>query len=165
MYAVRLEMEEQADLSSEPPPEPTVTIDCEESIDVAWLETKVNEALMCMNKESSCISIAVVSDDKMATLHSEHAGIDETTDVLTFDHGSDQDKVDADIAVCIDVASRAADEREHSLESELLLYIVHGILHCAGFDDRSDEEHTQMHREEDRILQAIGVGTIWSNGS
>lgn len=158
-------MEEQAELSSEPPPEPNVTIECDESIDVAWLETKVNEALVCLGKDSSCISIAVVNDETMSLLHSEHSGIEGTTDVLTFDHGSDEDIVDADIAVCIDVATRVANEREHPVESELLLYIVHGILHCIGFDDHSEGEHSRMHQEEDRVLQAIGVGAIWSNGS
>lgn len=158
-------MEEQVELSSEPPPEPNVTIECDESIDVAWLETKVNEALVCLSKEPSCISVAVVNDKTMSALHAKHSKIEGTTDVLTFDHGSDGDKVDADIAVCIDVATRAATERGHSVESELLLYIVHGILHCIGFDDHSDDEHSRMHQEEDRVLQAIGVGAIWSISS
>ena len=45
--------------------------------------------------------------------------------------------------------------------AQLLLYILHGLLHCAGFDDHDPAEHDRMHTEEDRILTAIGVGPVF----
>ena len=101
----------------------------------------------------------------MTRLHSQHSGIDGTTDVLTFDHGSDEQSIKADIAICVDVAHREATHRGHDLKNELLLYIVHGILHCCGFDDHDELSHQKMHQEEDRILNAIGIGVVWGSGS
>ena len=36
-----------------------------------------------------------------------------------------------------------------------------GILHCAGYEDKSDEGFRAIHAEEDRILAAIGVGPVF----
>jgi probable rRNA maturation factor len=60
---------------------------------------------------------------------------------------------------------RESKNRNHSVQNELLLYIVHGILHCTGFDDHNEEDHKLMHQEEDRILKAIGVGVVWSHST
>ena len=72
----------------------------------------------------------------------------------------------ADIAVCVDEADRGAALRDHTIQREALLYALHGVLHCAGFDDRNEENSRAMHAEEDRILEAIGVGaTFGRDGS
>ena len=101
----------------------------------------------------------------MAALHAQHAGVDGTTDVLTFDRGSDATSIDADIAVCVDEATRAAKGRGHGVLEELLLYVIHGALHCVGFDDCSEEASAAMHAEEDRILLEIGVGELYGGGA
>ncbi len=59
---------------------------------------------------------------------------------------------------------RQARQRGHSVERELLLYAVHGLLHCAGFDDHGTAAFDRMHAEEDRILRAIGIGPIFIAG-
>lgn len=101
----------------------------------------------------------VVDDETMSTLHSRHAGETGTTDVLTFDLREDVEQpLDADIVVCIDEAGRQAATRGHAVERELLLYILHGALHCLGHDDHDDAAYLAMHREEDAVLTAIGVG-------
>ena len=101
----------------------------------------------------------------MTSLHKAHSNIDATTDVLTFDRGSSEDSIEADIAICSDEAKSTCNQRGHSLNEELLLYIVHGMLHCVGYDDHDEESHQKMHAEEDRILVAIGVGPVWSRNS
>ena len=158
-------MEEQSEQPGEVPPEPNITIQCGDTIDVDWIRTKVQMATSFLGREQSRVSVRVVDDATMAEMHRERSGVDGTTDVLTFDHGSDDKAIDVDIAVSIDVAKRTSVTRGHSIESELLLYIVHGMLHCMDFDDHDEESHQKIHAEEDRVLQAIGVGAIWSSGS
>ena len=131
----------------------------------SWIESKVLAAIVVLELAHCELAIRVVDDAAMSTLHLDHSGIEGTTDVLTFPRETDNDKVEADIAVCIDVAQRKIEACDHSVESELLLYIVHGILHCLGFDDHDEAAYNVMHSQEDRVLQAIGVGAIWSNGS
>jgi probable rRNA maturation factor len=157
-------MEEFKEQPDQPPPT-NITVQGDATTQHQWLKEHASEALRVLHKEKYDISVLVVDDVEMARLHSQHSGIDETTDVLTFDHGSDEQSIKADIAICVDVANREATHRGHNLENELLLYILHGILHCCGFDDHDELSHQKMHKEEDRILNAIGVGVVWSNGS
>ena len=151
-------MEESLEQADQPPP--SVTIQGDADVHYAWLKQHAIAALTYLCKAESEISVLVVDDSAMSELHIKHSGVEGTTDVLTFDHGSDEGAVCADIAICVDVASREAKNRNHSLDEELLLYLVHGILHCCGFDDCDDESRAAIHTEEDRVLEAIGVGTL-----
>ncbi|MDP7008184.1 MAG: rRNA maturation RNase YbeY [Phycisphaerales bacterium] len=156
-------MEEQTDQSNEPPPEPRVTIVGTCDFDVTWIEERVNLALLFLGNDCAEVCVRIVDDSEMSHLHNQHSGVDGTTDVLTFDRSTNSN-LELDIAVCVDVARRAIETNQHTLEAELLLYVVHGILHCIGFDDHTKENHERMHQEEDRVLEAIGVGAIWSQG-
>lgn len=111
------------------------------------------------------INVRIVGDDEMTLLHDTHSGILRTTDVLTFDQSSesgDAKAIQADIAVCADEAARRAAEFGHTMKRELLLYMIHGVLHCVGYDDRTTAGFKRMHAEEDRILAAIGVGATFA---
>ncbi|USO00146.1 MAG: rRNA maturation RNase YbeY [Phycisphaeraceae bacterium] len=103
----------------------------------------------------------VVSDAEMADAHERYSGVAGTTDVLTFDL-SEAGALDTDLLVCVDEARRQADRRGHPVEHELTLYIIHGVLHCLGYDDKSDADSARMHAEEDRILTAIGLGPVYA---
>lgn len=105
----------------------------------------------------------------MATLHQHHLGIVGPTDVLTFDLGSDrtQHLVDAEIIICAEVARRQAARRggtSRQFHAELALYLVHGILHLAGFDDHNSHAATRMHAREDALLRAMGLGSVYTDG-
>jgi probable rRNA maturation factor len=163
MYAVHKEMEDSLEQSDQPPP--SVTIQGRATEHHIYLADQANSVLKFLHIEQSEVSVLIVDDEAMSAIHLKHSGIEETTDVLTFDNGSDEHAVRADIAICADVAFREAKKRNNSIQNELLLYILHGMLHCSGFDDHDDESHRNMHAEEDRVLEAIGVGAVWSNGS
>lgn len=139
------------------------------------------------------LSIAVVGARAMATLHQRHSGIAGATDVLTFDLGVNrrERRLDGEIVVCADVAaavvaeqgSRGAGEQvksaagraaRHSptargayidaVNRELALYVAHGILHLAGYDDHSPRDFRRMHAREDALLTQIGLGAAFSAG-
>lgn len=126
--------------------------------EVPWLALRVRAALGEIERAFARVSVRLVGDARMTDLHRRHLGLDSTTDVLTFGH-DDADEVD--IAVCVDEARRQASGRGHALGQEVLLYAVHGLLHCSGFDDRTAADAAAMHAEEDRILGAIGVGAVY----
>lgn len=98
----------------------------------------------------------------MARLHDRYKGEARTTDVLTFPLSEPDEPIEADIVICLDEAARRAADFGHPIERELLLYALHGLLHCAGFDDHDDIGAAAMHSEEDRILQFIGVGATFT---
>ena len=156
-------MEESLEQSDQPPPSINIQGDGAEHHE--WLEEHVNLALSFLQMNQSEVTVLIVDDKTMSDLHTKHSGVEGTTDVLTFDHGGGANTIRADIAVCIEVATRESESRGHSVQQELLLYIVHGLLHCVGFDDHDDDSHKKIHAEEDKVLNAIGVGPVWSNNS
>ncbi len=127
---------------------------------VAWLGEKGAAAVSVLGAGGE-VRVRVVGDGEMAAAHERFKGEAGTTDVLTFDLAEGPGPLDADILVCIDEAARQAGARGHSVERELLLYVIHGVLHCLGHDDHEDAAAARMHAEEDRVLEAIGVGAVY----
>ena len=109
-------------------------------------------------------AVRFVDDAAMCALHARHMGLDSTTDVLTFAANGAGAPVDVDIAVCVDEAARRGQGTAHGTRGELLLYVLHGLLHAAGHDDLDDASYARMHAEEDRILEAAGFGRIFEGG-
>ncbi|MFI4915431.1 MAG: rRNA maturation RNase YbeY [Phycisphaerales bacterium JB060] len=112
------------------------------------------------------LRVRLVGDVEMAAAHERHLGNPTTTDVMTFDLADGAaargEPVDADLLVCVDEAARVADEHGHQIERELLLYIVHGLLHCLGYDDHDEAAYAQMHALEDELLTSVGVGATFT---
>lgn len=134
--------------------------------DFAWIGDRTLEALAEMNKSHRAageVRAKVVGDDEMASAHETHTGVSGTTDVLTFDL-SEAGILDVDLMICADEAARQATDRGHAMRDELLLYTVHGILHCLGYDDHDEDAYQKMHALEDEILEAIGVGARFRIG-
>lgn len=108
------------------------------------------------------VRVRIVGDAEMASAHERLMGVGGTTDVITSDLGGGAEALDADLLICLDEAGRQAAVRGHSAREELLLYIVHGLLHCLGYDDHDEREAERMHRMEDETLSAIGVGAVFA---
>ena len=93
------------------------------------------------------LSVAFVGERRMRRLIKEYLGHDYMTDVITFGYG--------EIIICPAVAARNAKRYGNTLEREIILCVVHGILHLCGYDDRSAEDVKRMRRKETEILGKI----------
>jgi probable rRNA maturation factor len=91
------------------------------------------------------LSVVLVSDARMAALHRDYLGSFESTDVITFAHG--------EIFVSVEAAEKQASEFNSTFLEEIELYLVHGLLHLAGYDDRKPQQGRQMERAQDRLLK------------
>jgi len=109
------------------------------------------------------IALQFVSDEQMAEMNEGFLGHHGPTDVLTFDSRDEKsnDNVEGDIALCVDVARREAENHGHKLEAELALYAVHGVLHLLNYSDSDEHAAAEMHGMEDRILESLGVGAVY----
>jgi probable rRNA maturation factor len=99
------------------------------------------------------VVVALVDDDTIARLHERFLGEEGPTDVLSFPHG--------EIVVSGDTARREALARGIDPRHELLLYVVHGALHLAGYGDKGRSEQGRMRAAERRALSALGVGDVF----
>jgi probable rRNA maturation factor len=91
------------------------------------------------------VFVWLISDPRMASLHRKFMHQTGPTDVLTFQHG--------EIFISVETARRNARAFGSSLTGELRLYVVHGLLHLQGFDDRTQPGARKMKRVQQRILR------------
>jgi len=115
------------------------------------------------------LSIAVVGARAMSRLHQAFLGTPGPTDVLSFDLGSQRrsGRIDAEVILCADVARQRVATRGGTIRlarAELALYLVHGILHVAGYRDDTPALAARMHAREDELLISLGVGPVYSTG-
>lgn len=106
------------------------------------------------------LSIAVIGIEEMAELNLRYRGIEGPTDVLSFGCDdpclvdSDEPVTLGDVVIAPEVAERQAAEYGHTVEEELNLLLVHGILHLLGYTHDEDEDAEAMQARERRILEA-----------
>ena len=95
------------------------------------------------------ISVLIISDRRMAALHRQFMNESGATDVMTFQHG--------EIFVSAETARRQARRFGNAFGRELRLYVVHGLLHLHGFDDRDEAGARKMESVQRKILAQTTV--------
>ena len=112
------------------------------------------------------ISIAIVDDNEILELNKKYLNNRAATDCLSFDLSDDEkERKIVDLVVNGEMAVRQANQRNHSSEAELALYITHGLLHNLGFDDSTKSRAREMHETEDEILQEFGYGLVYNKST
>ncbi len=102
------------------------------------------------------VDIALVSAGEMAEMNRRYLGHTGATDVLSFDMSDNRCVgISAQIVVCGDVAVQQARLRGLPQQQELMLYVVHGLLHLMGYDDQTPRGAAKMHAREEEILDAF----------
>jgi probable rRNA maturation factor len=107
---------------------------------LVWQTKRPKSEIASLNR----IHILIVSDRRMAALHKEFCGITGATDVLTFQHG--------EIVISAETAARQARIFHSNLMAEIQLYLLHGLLHLAGFDDVTAHQQQRMQRLQSKLL-------------
>jgi probable rRNA maturation factor len=127
---------------------------------------RLAQAVLCDVGESSAeLGLSFVGDRRMRRLNREFRRKDRTTDVLAFatrearlPHSS---RLAAgllgDVVISIPTAMRQARDGQRSLDQEIVVLLVHGILHLCGYDhERSEAEARRMQRRERAVLTRLG---------
>ncbi|MGI9029508.1 MAG: rRNA maturation RNase YbeY [Ilumatobacteraceae bacterium] len=143
----------------------TVVVGADEQAEIAvdldrWCEL----ARAVLDDEGRCtgeLTLTFVDRGEMAALNAEHLGRDGATDVLSFPlDDAPPDRTDADVpvllgdvVVCPSVAADQATGHAGTLDDELALLVVHGVLHVLGHDHADDDERHVMQDRELELLQ------------
>lgn len=124
---------------------------------LAWLRTAINKAVpLCLQHLKAPdaplaqlpeIEISIVTDAAIAKVHGEFLDDPTPTDVITFHHG--------EIIVSADTATREGPVHGLSFDHELGLYMIHGLMHLAGWDDHEPAEAAEMKRRQEAVLAAV----------
>jgi probable rRNA maturation factor len=128
------------------------------AIDRDSLFSLVASVLRNEGRDRASISIAIVNDEAIKRLNHTHLGHDWPTDVITFPLSEPHEAVLAgELVVSAETACAAAIAHNGDPASELALYIVHGLLHLCGYDDRSDADAALLRRRQSEALAAAGI--------
>ena len=127
------------------------------AIDAERLSHMVETILAEEGVEAATINIAVVDDPTIHDLNRRFLEHDEPTDVLSFILDDEEGGLEGDVIVSADTAARSAEQFGWSADDELLLYVVHGLLHLVGYDDLDPASQAEMRGRERYFLAAFGL--------
>jgi probable rRNA maturation factor len=120
------------------------------------VEQLAQDVLIEMKVGRAELGLSFVSAKEMARVHEQFMNIVGSTDVITFDHGSDPPaKVHGEIFISVEDAVGQAQEFKTTWQSEVARYVIHGILHLLRFDDLEAGARRQMKQAENRLLKKI----------
>ena len=134
---------------------PQVNIDSE---DINKKIGVVMKNLGCLNQE---VSILLTVDADIRKLNQQFRNIDRATDVLSFPQDADEVPITSgeiilgDIAVSLDTAQAQAKEHGLTFEEEIVLLLIHGILHLLGYDHEISEQEDERMRIKTRELFSL----------
>jgi probable rRNA maturation factor len=111
------------------------------------------------------ISVLFTDDKFIRSLNNKYRGIDKPTDVLSFSlqEGAlkypevESDKLLGDIIISVETAQRQADTLNHTIEKELAVLLIHGLLHLTGYDHEKYEGYKIMREKENEMLKIFAL--------
>ena len=115
------------------------------------MELLLNELL---HIEAFDLSVLFINETRMAQLNQIHLQHEGATDIITFDYCT-RTLLHGELVICPAIASKHARKYRASLGRELTRYVIHGVLHLQGFDDKTTATRRKMKREENRLLQQL----------
>lgn len=95
------------------------------------------------------------TDETIQKINREHRGKDAPTDVLSFPYEALPHAPLGSMVVSVETAERQAKEHGNSLEEEITLLFIHGLLHLLGYDHEMDKG--EMREEEARLVRELGL--------
>jgi probable rRNA maturation factor len=103
------------------------------------------------------VGFYLVGEAEITRLNETYLRHKGSTDVITFDYAepAERKRLHGEIFICVDEAVGQASRFRASWQSELLRYLVHGVLHLCGYDDQQASDRRKMKREEERLVSGL----------
>jgi probable rRNA maturation factor len=137
------------------------------SIDSAYRKLRIQKLLKKATEETlihdgngvADLTLVLTGDKKVKELNKQFRGIDLPTDVLSFPAESREKGTPylGDVIISVPRAKEQANEAGHSLNEELMLLAVHGVLHLLGYDHSDPAGKAKMWKAQEAILRRLGV--------
>ena len=120
----------------------------EEKQTISWIEN-----ILYQEKQvSKSINYIFCSDDYLLKINKDYLNHDTLTDIITFDNSEEEGKIEADIFISIDRVKENSHSLDKKFDEELHRVIIHGLLHLAGYNDKTEDDKAEMRKKEDACL-------------
>jgi len=120
-------------------------------IDTDRLAAIAERVLQLAEARQSHLGIVLVNDVAIASLNTRYHHMPGPTDVLSFDYGQGQ----CELVISVDRAVDQAGQYRTTPGRELVLYVVHGILHLRGCNDHTAAQQRRMRAAERRLMSRL----------
>jgi probable rRNA maturation factor len=126
-------------------------------VDRARMRETARSVLQGEGVDDAEISLAFVDSPTIHRLNQRYLSHDEPTDVLSFPLSEpNARKLGGELVIGAEVAKSQAEERGHDVQAELALYVIHGLLHLCGHDDKDPAGAAAMRQRERHYLGELG---------
>ena len=127
-------------------------LDFDEQVISKWMLAVINfHGFKC-----SELNFTLYTDQELLELNNEFLGHDFFTDIITFDNTIHK-TISADVALSYDRIKENAVQQKIDFDTELKRVMIHGVLHCMGLKDDTNESKRNMRIEEDKALHMFHV--------
>ena len=147
--------------------------DFEVFLEASWLRSTAEKVLQAQDAGPETeLGLVITGQERVHELNRNYLGRDEPTDVLSFHMTPPDQETVADapafvtppdgmlhlgeVIISYPQAAIQAEEHRHSVRKEIVILIIHGVLHLLGYDHEKPEEEQQMSAREAEILSSIG---------
>lgn len=129
-------------------------------IDQSRLTRLAQATLSLVGERTADLGVMLIGDRSMRRLNRQYRKKDRTTDVLAFsmrEAPASPSTFIGDVVISIPTAAKQANQLGRSLDEELIVLLVHGILHLCGYDhERSERDARHMQQRERWVLRRLG---------
>ena len=112
------------------------------------------------------VSITFTDNEHIHKINRDYRNVDRPTDVISFAlNEGDEPEIEGgapinvlgDIIISVEKAIEQAKDYGHSIEREVAFLTVHGMLHLLGYDHIEEDDRKEMRREEDFVMEKLGI--------
>ena len=97
-----------------------------------------------------------ISANKIKEINKEFLDHDAITDIITFDY-TESNKISAEVFISKEALLKNAAENNQSAEDETVRLVLHGLLHCLGYKDKTKREKEIMRGKEEEAIKMFHV--------
>lgn len=140
-------------------PQPDIQLFNETDLDIPLSQEICTRLASYFSDAEHCsfafLEIVYVDEEEIIRINKKHLERDYVTDIITFryDENSDNKEIEGTLFCCAPRIIEQAHELEESQKKEFLRIFIHGLLHLAGYEDKSDEQKEQMTAKENEYLE------------
>ena len=120
-------------------------------INTKLLAEIARQALELVGNTRAQLGIALVDDVTIAKLNAQYHATPGPTDILSFDYGDRE----GELVVSVEHAVAQARRFRTTAAREIVLYVVHGILHLCGHSDLTRRDKNRMRAAERRVMERL----------
>ena len=121
------------------------------NFDIKKLSVTLSEYVQIKGYDIKKLQYNFVSKEALLKMNKKYLNHKTHTDIITFNYSSDN-KLEAEFFVSRWAINKSAKEYRQNTDNETLRVIIHGVLHCMGYNDGSKEEISNMRKMEDKFI-------------